>query len=481
MGAIVGGGLPVTGAAAKGTYKLGKAILTSPIKVASALSDMIGRSGAGVVAKYARKGGDIQTFDKDFDMFMNEIRDTVDEKMADYGATKETIDLVATELGERVKSGEAVEEALQKIKGRFSGLGEEAAKELSKVEKEILTAVNPKFSKLQDKANKALIKAQEEGIDITQELKKVDEYPVLKESRLVGKKEPKLKTKATVMAKEGTTPKYPEGGEFTIEEAERTRKSLYDQYVAKEGVGEEAKQTAKEATLALKKAIEEARERGAGVDAKEVDNALETLINVRKKFGFANVQESSNKFLQEEKADAIRKQVLGAGDEAEQSIRRAIERLGTIDQTKSPKEAAQIATKLEELKTVYDSLTRGRRGFQKGSKVGLVEATIPRAAAEVGRQLKKKDELVQETTEVIKGSIPAQAITKTINKVAEMTPDSLKTLAQKARMKGSQAYANAIDNLSGKNEASRNAAIYGLVQQPAFRELLKEEENEVEE
>lgn len=254
--------------------------------------------------------------------------------------------------------------------------------------------------------------------------------------------------------------------ETTIESfPEQMRSSELHSYVKRAGniIGGARDPHAKKVATVLKKEIEDLRQISMNSSSEELSNALKEA-NRR----FTNVQELSEilpadlitkrgeqhnkaidtvaKFLRKAEIDGM------SGDDLRDSIKRFNTRLTQIDPVFAKKFMAnsEIIAKKYELNQVTGQTFGFNIGTARGAGVRLGSAV---GAAEQSA---------------------SKRMNKAMSKLTEATPQSLTNIASMLEKKGS-VFAEAMNQAATNNNMkSKNAMLFGLYQQPAFREEVKD-------
>jgi hypothetical protein len=191
---------------------------------------------------------------------------------------------------------------------------------------------------------------------------------------------------------------------------------------------------------------------------------MSALKRAERKLGFARPNEFSQRFRPEEEADLIRKKIVTESDTAKKEVERGIEAIEEID----PIKAQELRTDINETRDIASIMGRAEIAGEKATKPAILEKTIPAIGRVTGKIVRDKVDK------------PAEVMARGMDRLADATPEAITRLSNKLRERGSDTYARAVNKLNELEGSSRTAAIFGLMQQPGFRELLLNEDSEEE-
>lgn len=467
-GALVGGGLPIAGAALKGT-----AGLITDLPIAKQVKTAFKGGRAGIKLDEDSAGNAIKTYSED-------LLNTIQSQFRKAGLSKANAMDYADEIGVRVNAGEAFQEVMDDVMSR------KALTEHSKKDKESILNLykelkNGPANKLQDKTDLARAKMQQKM--------EAKGYTLLDETQQNGNVQDFL----------------PESGSDKNINLAKQKYQKIDQEVdlLEDALGEGEKKLSKPVDKLIQQVGDNSE---VPVDSVDIENL--SIRDIRDLMNEVNVHTGDlmggAKGLKEESARKLATQLKQLRDEAldnagadssgNQSLHKtfaALDRAGIDDNvlTNSPIRKDAMVDKLRNTVTAGNPIDR-QRMFQyleeaspqgyKGFKEG---AEFLNDFNDLAKQVKPLNStnalgLLGSAKNIgLSAANKAGAMSQGLTKLVDMPAEKLGQIAQKLGMsqnKAAQQFASPLLKASQSDDRKRSAILYGLYQQPAFRQMYEE-------
>lgn len=203
----------------------------------------------------------------------------------------------------------------------------------------------------------------------------------------------------------------------------------------------------------------------------EVERLREILqqakgVQPRQIQGMEGINTSSPEALKSQLSQILPKAGMQSGElQTENKLKQVFD---FLKQGKTPEEMADLQQRMTKINENYD-LLKGKKAPKEvnASIPSLVEKAVGGAgnvANLAGRAIKTTNEF----------------LTQGVSKLSNASPETIKAVADELSSKGpqGQAYAQQLSDAADKNSQSRNAIIFSLMQQPAFRKMFHPEEDQ---
>lgn len=458
-GAALGGGLPIAGAAAK--------------KVARGAKSLPGIREFGLGYKAGKEGVDIlddQAITQYIKDTSDEVRDIISRNFS--GASKEQLLQEADEIGIRVAAGESVEEVIDSIK-QSGAFGAKAQRELGQFVEDLKSLsqdYDPAMAKamkgVEKSAAKKAVAAERAGkpmqtrTEVSEDIQDaaMGDYP----GRVVGV-EDKFKLPSGKESKKLTTAAFLEG-EVPLKQYDLQNMTMSELEEVIRKVGQRGfEQTddastpfARELYGRLRKMSNEALESSS---LPERNRKLKQMFNSLESLGI-----EPNDFFssQETVRDAVQQKIankIASGGATDFSMDNFFKYLRRAD--------SKIADQLESKSRFAKDLSKYIQQSDAAGSVSFKSLLGPaqKAVAKVG---------------TIPGSVvknAGEAKRAIFKRMGDMTPDEVLELGtQLGELYGDKAspFINALRKVAEAEGPRRNALMYGMYQQPAFRKMLED-------
>lgn len=464
-GAAFGAGVPLAGAAAKRT---GKFLKELPAFEAPALGYKAGRRGIDI--------GDDEQVVNYIQNVADDVREVISQNFR--GASKQQLLEEADELGVRVAAGEPIEDIINKIKEE-GGFGEKARKELGQFVEDLKSLsqsydpdVQKAISNVEKQAARKALGVQRKGGEI-ETVTGIDEAfedlsPLPERAgRVIGRED-----KFRIPVGEG---QFREGKTLTSQallegevplkqyDLENMKLSELDEVIRKigqrgfEGQGDAAVPFAKELYGRLRQASNEALETSSLPERnrrlKQMFNALEALDIDPKNFF------STQETVQDEVQKKIFQKITSGSLAGDLDIKNFMKYLGRADE----RLAEQISEKASFAKDLgrFVRTSEGEGSVSPRVLLGPVQRTVAKVGGLAGSAVRSA----------------AEAKSAIFKRMGELTPEEvLEFGTQLSERYGGKAepFVNALRKASEAEGARKNALMYGIYQQPAFRRMLED-------
>jgi GH24 family phage-related lysozyme (muramidase) len=474
LGGAVGGTLPLAGTAVKGAASKAGELLKKIPGVESGYK--LGKEG--ISTSY-------ESLMKVFKSTSKSLSDDIRNALKKQGMEKAEALELADSIGISINAGDSIETAIEKALNLKNVPEGQRGQFVTFLQKTIGDdpELNKKLVKLDQIRAKQIEKASREGYELqaTEQIgKRIEDVvpdssvqgtlmgteDVLKKTTPEGQELVKKNLNLQALADDASIPDIDVRSlkPTQIEEL-RTQVNKFANPSKKEGVTE-LEQVARELAVDLKNLSNEAT---SGTSVQEANTKIATLLDAIRQSGMqgkVSATESAAetigaRFLREQQETDLIKKLMRFGQDADVDIQSFFSRLKEVD----PK-FAQIEEKnriLRDAMTIAQS-GQGSASTNLRSLVGGAQKMAALASNVAGKTVKK-----------LEGASPSKVLLQTGKAVREASPESIQNLL--TRIEGSPAYKAYIPALqnaaNATTDASRKLIMFGLHQQPAFREMLR--------